>query len=171
MAGAGAGEVKKMKIKCHCPNLTDEEFHALELQELHLAGRSFYEVRVPMLSHFPLAPEMRIDKALTEIERQGLTVVRPLRVLFADGMLIGKMMVEIENTGQVGNKVVTYGDTRLIGKAYAGPRYLVPKALKDFDLHLLKEDRLATDYYFWFLSCQGCEQAKRSRTIIYAKIK
>jgi len=160
-----------MKMQCHCPELTEEEFQALDLQEMHLAGRSFYESRVPMLSHFPVAPEMRMEKALAELERRGLTVVRPLRIMFADGMLIGRMMVEIENPGRPENKVVTYGDTRFIGKTFTGPRYLTPKALKEFDRELLRQGRITTDYCFWFLSCQGCEKEKGTKTVIYARIK
>lgn len=143
----------------------------LDLKELHLSGRSFYEARVPMLAHFPVAPEMRIEKILGEIDRKGLTPVRPLRVLFADGIFIGRLMIEIETPGKPDEKVVTYGDTRLIGKTFSGPRYLVPKALKEFDRYLLTRQQLTTDYYFWYLSCQGCEKEKGSRTVIYARIK
>lgn len=160
-----------MKIPCHCPDLTEDEFQALDLQESHLSGRSFYEALVPMLSHFPVAPEMRIEKTIAEIERKGFTLVRPLRVFFADGMFIGRIMVEIETPGRRDDKVVTYGDTKLIGKTFTGPRYLVPKALKEFDRQLLRQGQLATDYCFWYLSCQECEKEKGTKTVIYAKVK
>lgn len=160
-----------MKLPCNCPEITKEDFLALEMQELHLAGRCFYEARVPMLAHFPVAPEMRIEKVLAEIERKSLIVIRPLRVLFADGMFLGKIMVEIEKPGRPDDKVVTYGDTRLVGKTFDGPRYLVPKALKAFDRELLRQGLLTTDYYFWYLSCQGCEKEKGNKAVIYAKVK
>lgn len=162
---------EKMKLPCNCPEMTEEDFQALDLQELHLNGRSFYEARVPMLTHFPVAPEMRIDKVLAEINRKGLTVCRPLRILFADGLFIGRVMVEVENSGKANDKVITYGDTRLVGKTFDGPRYLVPKALKEFDRELLRQGVISTDYYFWYLSCQGCGKANKSKTVIYAKIK
>lgn len=168
---AGAEEGEKMKLMCNCPEFADEEFQSLDLQELPLAGRSFYEARTPMLSHFPVAPGMRIEKVHAEIARKGFSVVRPLRVLFADGMFIGKIMVEIENPGRRDDKVVTYGDAKLVGRTFAGPRYLVPKALKEFDLHLMRQGQISTEYYFWFLSCQECEKQKGTKTIIYAKVK
>lgn len=160
-----------MKMLCNCPEITEEEFLALDLRELLLNGRSFYEARVPMLAHFPVAPEMRIEKILAEIERKGFTVVRPLRVLFADGMFIGRIMVEIETPGRPDDKVVTYGDIKLIGKTFNGPRYLVPKALKEFDRYLLTRQQMTTDYYFCYLSCQGCEEERGNRVVIYARIK
>ena len=160
-----------MKMICRCPELTDEEFQALDLEELLLTGRSFYEARTPMLSHFPVAPEMRIEKILDEIGEKGYQLIHPLRILFADGMFFGKIMVEIESPGRPDNKVVTYGDTKLIGKVYEGPRYLVPKALKEFDLYLLKEQQTTIDYYFRYLSCQACQKAKKTKTVIYARIR
>lgn len=160
-----------MKLQCFCPDITSEEFAELDLKEFDLSGKSFYVSRIPMISHFPLNPEIKIEKMLREIEQKGYETVKPLFVIFADGLLMGSVMIEIVRPQANDSSVKTLKDLKLLGKNFIGPKYLVPKALKEFDRHLMTRKVLSTEFYFWYHSCRKCEKEKGSRTVILGKIK
>lgn len=160
-----------MKLRCFCPELTEEEFSALDLKEVNLSGRSFYTGRIPMISHFPMNRELKIEKTLQEIERKGYQVVNPLFVIFADGLLAGKIMIEIVKPTVRDSSVITMKDLRLVGKNFKGAQHLVPKALKEFDRYLMSQKVLTTEFYFRYLSCKVCEAQKGNRTVILGRVK
>lgn len=159
-----------IKIKCYCPDLPEEQFDDLDLKELDISGKSFYVSNIPMISHFPVNPERKIEKMLAEIDRKGYTVAAPPLVLFEDGMLMGRAMVEIVNLTVKDENVMQISNVKLLGKNFTGPKFLVPKALKQFDGYLMSKDILSTKFYFWYHSCKKCEKEKGSRTIIFGKI-
>jgi len=159
-----------VKLSCFCPDFTGDEFDNLDLKEIDLAGRSFYMLKTPMVSHFPINPEIRIEKTLKEIEEKGYQTVSPLFVLFEDGLLVGSIMVEIVKPSVKDSNIKTFDKLILMGKAYTGPRYLVPKALKQFDRYLMSKQIMTNDFYFWYHSCKVCEKQKGGRAVILAKI-
>ncbi|ADG83209.1 hydrolase [Thermincola potens] len=158
-------------MKCFCPGMTEEEFMNWDMQENDWTGKTFYQVKVPMISHFPVAPELKIFRVMAEIEEKGFRTVAPPLIVFNDGMLMGSLMVEIVSPGGKYANVVTMGPTRMISKVYTGPRHLVPKALKEFDRLLMSRKIITNDYYFWFLTCKNCnKRSKENKTIIFAKV-
>jgi len=142
-----------VKLRCFCPDFTGEEFNNLDLKEIDLSGRSFYILKTPMVSHFPINPEIKIEKTLKELEEKGYQTVSPLFVLFEDGLLVGNIMVEIVKPSVKDSNVKTFDKLRLMGKAYTGPGYLVPKALKKFDGYLMSKQIMTNDFFFWYHSC------------------
>lgn len=159
-----------MKIRCFCPSFTDEEFYELEAGKLKLSGKTFYTSKIPMVSHFPLNQEIKIDKMLKEIEKGGYQPIQPLFVVFEDGMFVGRVMIEIAGQGAIGDNLVTFDDLELSVKTYTGPKFLVPKVMKEFDKDLLLQEKVAANYYFWYHSCKACEKTKGNRTAILAKV-
>ncbi|WP_418792033.1 hydrolase [Phosphitispora sp. TUW77] len=159
-----------MKLHCFCPDLTEEQFDNMDLTEIDLSGRSFYISKMPMVSHFPMNPEIKIQKTLKEIEEKGYRTVSPLFVLFEDGLLMGNIMIEIVKPPAKDSNIKTFNKLRLISKAYKGPKHLVPKALKQFDGYLILKQIITADFFFWYHSCKVCEKQKGGRTIILAKI-
>ncbi len=159
-----------MKYKCFCPDLTHDQFQDLDLKEIDLSGRIFYIAKAPMVSHFPINPELKIEKTIREIERKGYRTVTPLFVMFEDGMLMGSIFIEIEKPDSRDSSVKTFGPVRMIAKSYTGPKYLVPKALKEFDGYLMSQNIITSDFYFWYHSCKECEKAKGNRTVILGKV-
>ena len=160
-----------MKIPCFCPDLSEEEFSALDISQFDLSGKTFYCSNIPMVSHFPMNPELKIEKTLAEIEKKGFRTVSPLFVIFKDGLLVGKLMIEIVKPSVKDDSVLTLDKLKLIGKTFTGPKYLVPKALKEFDRYLMSQMVMTTDFYFWYHSCKQCEKKKGNRTVIMGKIK
>ena len=160
-----------MKHQCFCPEMTKEEFAALDLQQIDLSGRSFYVSRIAMISHFPMNREHKIEKTLDEIAKKGYQVMAPLFIIFADGFLSGKIMVEIVKPLVKDQSVVTLKDVKLAGKNFLGAKHLVPKALKEFDRYLMSQKIMTTEFYFRYLSCKICEQEKGNRTIILGRVK
>ena len=124
-----------------------------------------------MVSHFPLNPELKIEKTMREIERKGYQTVAPLFAIFEDGLLSGKVMIEIVKPTVKDSDVMTMTELKLVGKSFTGPKHLVPKALKQFDGYLMGQRILTTDYYFWYHSCKNCEKEKGPRTVIFGKVK
>lgn len=160
-----------MKHQCFCPEMTEEEFAALDLKEINLSGRSFYVSRITMISHFPMNRELKIEKTLHEIIQKGYRVVAPLFVIFADGLLSGKIMIEIVTPSIKDHSVITLKDLKLVGKNFTGAKHLVPKALKQFDRYLMSQKIITTEFYFRYLSCTTCEAEKGNRTIILGRVK
>lgn len=160
-----------MNIRCCCRDLTAEEFADLDLKEIDLTDRTFYVSKTPMVSHFPVNPEIKIQKTLAQIEKKGFKTVSPLFVIFEDGLFVGNIMVEIVKPSVKDENVRTIGDLKLMARTYTGPKYLVPKALKQFDAYLMSKKFLTTDFYFWYHSCKECEKTRGSRTVILGKIK
>lgn len=160
-----------MKYRCFCPEMSDEEFAALDLQEMDLSGKSFYIARIAMISHFPMNRERKIEKVLDQIAAKGYRTVAPLHIIFADGLFSGKVMVEIVKPSQKDPNVITLKDLKLVGRSYTGPKHLVPKALKEFDRYLMSRKILTTEFYFRYLSCKMCEGEKGNRTIIMGRVK
>lgn len=160
-----------MKHRCFCPEMTEEEFAALDLKETDLSGRSFYVSRIAMISHFPMNRELKIEKTLDEIAKKGYQVIAPLFIIFADGLLTGKIMVEIVKPSVKDPSVVTLKDVKLAGKNFTGAKHLAPKALKEFDRYLMSQKILTTEFYFRYLSCKMCEKEKGNRTIILGRVK
>jgi len=66
-------------------------------------------LKTPMVSHFPINPEIRIEKTLKEIEEKGYQTVSPLFVLFEDGLLVGSIMVEIVKPSVKDSNIKTFG--------------------------------------------------------------
>jgi len=160
-----------MDFHCYCPELTGEDFSALDLRETDLSGKTFYVSKIPVISHFPMNPELKTEKVLQEIEKKGFRTVSPLFVIFEDGLFMGRIMVEIVKPSVKDSNVETINDLKLIGKTFTGPKYLVPKALKQFDSYLMSKRHLTTKFYFWYHSCPKCEKEKGIRTVIFGKIK
>ncbi|PKM81599.1 MAG: hypothetical protein CVU89_08890 [Firmicutes bacterium HGW-Firmicutes-14] len=160
-----------MDIRCHCPDLTTEEFAELDLKEFDLSGRTFYTSKTPMVSHFPMNPEIKIEKTLKEIKNKGFQAVSPFFIIFEDGLLAGRIMVEIEPPSAKDNNIRTPGNLKLLGKAFTGPKFLVPKALKQFDGYLMSKKVLTTEFFFWYHSCKNCEKEKGSRTVILGRVR
>lgn len=159
-----------MDCKCFCPDLTNEEFQELDFKEFDLSGKTFYISKIAMLSHFPVNPELKIGKILKQIEENGFQLVSPLFVIFEDGMLSGKVLVEIVKPSAPDSSVMTMKSLKLMAKSYTGPKYLVPKALKQFDNELVSKNINTSNFYFWYHSCKKCEKEKGSRTVILGKI-
>ncbi len=159
-----------MKLRCFCPEFTEEEFDSMELKELDLSGKYFYMSKTPMVSHFPMNPEVKIEKTLKEIEEKGYRTVSPLFVLFKDGLFSGNIMIEIVSPNDKDSHVKAFDKLRLLGKTYKGPRYLVPKALKKFDGYLMSKQMMITEFFFWYHSCKVCEKQKGGRAVILGKI-
>ena len=159
-----------MEIRCFCPELTEQEFDELDLKEIDLSGRTFYYSKIPMVSHFPVNPEIKIEKTLKEVEEKGYQTVSPRFIIFEDGLLIGNVMVEIVKPSARDNNVKTIDKLRLAGKTFKGPKFLVPKELKKFDGYLMSQKILTTDFFFWYHSCKKCEKQKGPRTIILGKM-
>ncbi len=160
-----------MKPRCYCPDLTAEEFAGLDLREFDLSGKTFYTSKTPMVSHFPMNPELKIEKTLREIEGKGFQTVSPLFIIYEDAMLFGKVLVEIVKPSVKDENVVTMGGMKLVGRTFTGPKYLVPKALKQFDAYLMSRKMMTTEFFFWYHSCKLCEKEKGSRTVILGKVK
>lgn len=159
-----------MKVPCYCPDLSEQEFSELDLQEFDLSGKTFYCSKTPMVSHFPMNPELKIEKTLAEIEKKGFRAVSPLFAVFQDGLLVGNIMIEIVKPSVTDSSVRTLGEIKLTGRTFTGPKYLVPKALKEFDRYLMQQNIMTTDFYFWYHSCKQCEKTKGNRTVIMGKI-
>lgn len=159
-----------MKYRCFCPDLSKDEFKALDLNELNLTGRTFYVAKTPMVSHFPVNPEHKIEKTIKEIEKKGYQTVSPLFVMFEDGLLMGSVLIEIVKPAVEDSSLRTFGPVQLVGRSYTGPKFLVPKALREFDRDLMNQNILTSDFYFWYHSCKECEKIKGSRTIILGKV-
>jgi len=159
-----------MRLHCFCPDLSLEDFAALDLQELDLSGKTFYTSKLPMLSHFPMNPEIKIEKTLREIESKGYRTVSPLFVIFEDGLLMGRIMIEIVDPSVKDEYVKKFNSLKLVGKTFTGPKYLVPKALKQFDGYLMSQKLLTTEFYFWYHSCKKCEKEKGDRTVILGRV-
>lgn len=158
-------------VNCFCPEMTEEEFLAWDMQEYDWSGKSFYRVTVPMISHFPVAPELKVPKVVKAIKEQGLTPTTPPLILFNDGMLVGSLLVEVLPSDRNRAKIHEMKGTKVISKTFRGPRHLVPKALKEFDRSLMRSGRVTNDFYFWFLTCKHCNpKDKENKTIIFAKI-
>ncbi len=160
-----------MKVRCFCPELSWEEFAALDLKEMDLSGRTFYTAKLPMVSHFPMNPEIKIEKTLKEIQLKGYETVSPLLALFEDGLFMGRVMIEIVCPSTKAENVETSNNLKLVGRIFSGPKYLVPKALKEFDRHLMSQQLMTTEFYFWYHSCKKCEKEKGDRTVILGRIK
>ena len=159
-----------MRINCYCPDLSNEGFAELDLQELDLSGRTFYTVKLPMISHFPMNPEIKMEKTIREIERKGYQTVAPLFVIVEDSLLAGRLMVEIvKPTGQ-DKHLHTFQSLKLLGKSFSGPRFLAPKALKEFEQYLVKREIVTSEFFFWYHSCKMCEKEKGQRTVILGRI-
>ncbi len=159
-----------MRLHCFCPDLSPEEFATLDLQELDLSGKTFYTSKIPMVSHFPMNPEIKIEKTLREIESKGYRTVSPLFVIFEDGLLMGRIMIEIVDPSVKDENVKKFNSLKLMGKTFTGPKYLVPKALKQFDRYLMSQKLLTTEFYFWYHSCKKCEKEKGDRTVILGRV-
>ncbi len=160
-----------MKVRCLCPELSAEEFAQLDLKEFDLSGKTFYELKTPMVSHFPLNPEIKIEKTLLEIEKKGYRPVAPLFIIFEDGLLVGRIMIEIIKPAGKDENVRTTARLKLIGNTFTGPKFLVPKALKQFDCYLVGRDMVTSEFYFWYHSCRICQKEKGDRTVILGRIK
>jgi len=160
-----------MKPRCFCPEMTEQEFTALDCKELDLSGRSFYVSRLAMVSHFPMNRELKIEKIIREIAQKGYQLVEPLFVIVADGMLSGKIMIEIIKPSAQDPSVTTLKDFKLVGKNFTGAKHLVPKALKEFDRYLMSQKIVATEFYFRYLSCKVCEEEKGNRMVIMGRVK
>lgn len=160
-----------MDCKCFCPDLSQEEFQELDFREFDLSGKTFYVSKTAMLSHFPVNPELKIEKTLKEIEDNGFQLVSPLFVIFEDGMLSGHILVEIVKPSSRDSRVRTMKSLKLMAKCFTGPKYLVPKALKQFDNELMSKNINTSNFYFWYHSCKKCERKKGSRTVILGKIE
>jgi len=124
-----------------------------------------------MIAHFPINPELKIEKTVKEIEGKGYTIVRPPFIIFEDGMLLGSLMIEIVKPSGKDSNVRTMRDLKLAGQCFNGPKHLVPKALKQFDRYLMSKKHLTTDFFFWYHSCKKCEKEKGCRTVILGKIR
>lgn len=159
-----------MKLQCYCPDFTEAEFKELEAAKLNLTGRTFFTAKTPMISHFPVNPEIKIEKTLKEMGKRGYQPIQPLFVIFEDGMFMGRVMIEMEGDGITGENVVTLPETELTLKSYTGPKFLVPKVMKEFDKDLLTQEKVSANYYFWYHSCRVCEKSKGNRTVILAKV-
>lgn len=159
-----------MDCKCFCPDLSETEFEELDFKEFDLTGKTFYVSKAAMLSHFPVNPELKIEKTIKQIEENGFQLVSPLFVIFEDGMLSGKILVEIVKPSSRDSSVITMQSLKLVAKSYTGPKYLVPKALKQFDNDLVLKNINTSNFYFWYHSCKKCEKEKGSRTVILGKI-
>lgn len=159
-----------MEYKCLCPDLSEDEFQGLDLKEFNLSGRTFYITKTPMISHFPVNPELKIRKTVKEIEKKGFQTVSPLFVMFEDGLLMGSIMIEIEKPVSGDSSVRTFEPVKLIGKIFTGPKFLVPKALREFDGFLMSKNVLTSEFYFWYHSCKACEKIKGSRTVILGRV-
>lgn len=160
-----------MKAHCYCPDLSAEEFEELDLKEYDLSGRAFYFSRTPMISHFPMNPELKIEKTLKELESKGYEAVRPLFAIFEDGLFSGKVLIEIVKPPTRGEGVQIFSNFKLVGKTFTGRKHLVPKALKEFDRYLMSQRILTTEFFFWYHSCKECEKEKGNRTIIMGRVK
>ncbi|MHB9094329.1 MAG: hydrolase [Eubacteriales bacterium] len=160
-----------MNLRCFCPELTAEEFTGLDLMEFDLSGKTFYFSRTPMVSHFPMNPEIKIEKTLKEIKAKGFQTAAPLFAIFEDGLLSGKIMIEIVKPSVKDSDIRTLSDLKLIGRNFTGPKHLVPKALKQFDSYLMSQKVMTTEFFFWYHSCKVCEKEKGNRTIILGKTK
>ncbi len=157
--------------KCYCPDIAEEEFYNYECKEFDWSGKSFYQVRVPMVAHFPMAPELKIPRVLTDLKEQGLTQAPSGLIIFHDGMLVGSLLIEVEPIEKRVPNVKTMVSTKVIAKSYKGPKHLVPKALKSFNQELAGKGIMAEDFYFWFLSCKLCNKKEpENKTIIFAKV-
>lgn len=159
-----------MQFNCLCPDLTQEEFQRLDLKEFDLSGRTFYIAKTPMISHFPVNPEIKIHKTLNEIEKKGIRPVSPLFVMFEDGLLMGSILIEIEKPVCVDSSIRTFGPVTLIGRVFTGPKFLVPKALREFDHFLMSKNITTSEFYFWYHSCKVCEKTRGCRTVILGRI-
>jgi hypothetical protein len=160
-----------VKIQCYCPDLSKEEFDLKDLSVIDLSGKTFYTSRIPMVSHFPMNPEIKIQKTLAEIEKKGFETVAPLFTIFEDGLLFGRVLIEIIKPSDKEENVVTFTKTKIMCKCFSGAKHLVPKALKEFDGYLMAQKQLTTEFYFWYHSCKLCVKEKGNRTVILGKIK
>lgn len=160
-----------MKPQCFCLDLTEEEFAGLNYKELDFSGKTFYVSKTPMVSHFPMNPELKIEKTLQKIAQKGYQTTAPLFIIFEDGLLFGRILVEIVEPSVKSENVLTINNLKLMASSFAGPKFLVPKALKQFDRYLMAQKNLTTEFYFWYHSCKLCEKEKGGRTVILGKIK
>lgn len=158
-------------MRCFCPDLSSEDLAKLNLKQFDFSGKTFYYTRTPMISHFPMNPELRIEKTIREIEEKGFKIVAPLFTMFEDGLLIGKIMIEILKPQVTDQSIVTFNRMTLVGKSFTGPKYLIPKALKEFNGYLMTQDIFTTEFYFWYHSCKECEKEKGNLTVIFGRVK
>ncbi len=159
-----------MKPRCFCPELSVEEFAGLDLKEFDFTGKTFYVTKIPIVSHFPMSPEIKIEQTMKEIEKKGYQTAAPLFIIFEDGLLVGKIMIEIIKPSGKDENIQTVADLKLIGRTFKGPRFLVPKALKEFDRYLMSKMISTSEFYFWYHSCRICEKERGTRTLILGKI-